>query len=938
MKSLTSLLSLLCVLVCLPLDAATQVQSPAKPLVIVMGEDSYPYQFVDDAGQAQGILVDLWQEWSRVNQRPITLVARHWNDSLKQLKEGKADVHLALALTPEREAEFEFAKPISRIDTYLYLHSELRHKDSFEKLLPYRIGIVKGSSHESDLKAQESGLSFALYPGRDALLKAVSRGEIKVFAGMEGYLRDRQLARSIAQQYPTANRMLIKHSPVAPAVAKGRQALVAEIDSGFAQITPEFIVQTQRRWLGYRADQHGITVAMPLNMEPFSDLGPDGLPHGLYVDIWHKWSAKTGVPVEFVAGSMNSTLEQVKQGIVDAHIGYPESDDLSSGLKRAWHLHTQSSRLFLKGQMESPLALLDGKRLGIFPSSPYITELKQALPKVQLKYFDSLDAMVNAADRGDISGFVSPSAWTQHYLLTHGLWAGYQQAKALQFSSDIYVLTRRQDDGLTQRLIAGFNLLTRDELAALENKWMLNSDDHVYSRDQSRLPLTQAELGYLESLPELKVGYLKDWPPFEFKDEQGQFAGINADVMTRVAQQLGLKLLPVAFDEWRDLLKALGSGEVVMAASLAARDEQHAALAFSDGYWPSPWAMVSTVDHLNLYSLGQLNGQRVAIVEGYQLAGELMAKSQGISPVLVPGMREGLEAVNLGRADLFIDKVVSLASALSTGQYPALKMNLITDMADQKSHIGVTPGYKPLVPLINRVISGIDDSQRQRIHEKWVGTVITDKSQQYKEWLGYFLLALLIALFIVLLVLQLNRRLSREMSLRREAELKMKHLANHDPLTGLPNRALLDDRLEQAFLQHAREQERFAVLFLDVDGFKAINDTYGHEVGDRMLVQVTQRLAAVIRKSDTLVRFGGDEFVVILNRIQDFDAVCQVADNLIQSLAGPLKWQNISVQLSLSVGISVYPVDGDNAIELLKRADQLMYRAKESGGSCYRSA
>ncbi len=122
--------------------------------------------------------------------------------------------------------------------------------------------------------------------------------------------------------------------------------------------------------------------------------------------------------------------------------------------------------------------------------------------------------------------------------------------------------------------------------------------------------------------------------------------------------------------------------------------------------------------------------------------------------------------------------------------------------------------------MINRVISGIDDSQRQRIHEKWVGTVITDKSQQYKEWLGYFLLALLIALFIVLLVLQLNRRLSREMSLRREAELKMKHLANHDPLTGLPNRALLDDRLEQAFLQHAREQERFAVLFLDVDASK----------------------------------------------------------------------------------------------------------------------
>ncbi|MGL5409923.1 MAG: diguanylate cyclase domain-containing protein, partial [Shewanella sp.] len=168
------------------------------------------------------------------------------------------------------------------------------------------------------------------------------------------------------------------------------------------------------------------------------------------------------------------------------------------------------------------------------------------------------------------------------------------------------------------------------------------------------------------------------------------------------------------------------------------------------------------------------------------------------------------------------------------------------------------------------------------------------------------------------------------------AEKQLQYVANHDALTQLPNRALLDDRLRQTLLVHYREQAQFAVLFIDLDGFKQINDHYGHAAGDALLINVANILTKAVRNSDTVARFGGDEWVILLNRVQDLDAVTQVADNILRSLLSPLEIDNTQVMIALSIGIAIYPRDGDSAIELLKKADKQMYLAKAAGGRCYR--
>lgn len=164
---------------------------------------------------------------------------------------------------------------------------------------------------------------------------------------------------------------------------------------------------------------------------------------------------------------------------------------------------------------------------------------------------------------------------------------------------------------------------------------------------------------------------------------------------------------------------------------------------------------------------------------------------------------------------------------------------------------------------------------------------------------------------------------------------KMSHLAQHDALTGLPNRRRLDSVGHSALVQAKREGHRLAVLYLDLDGFKQVNDVHGHAVGDELLVAVTKRLAARVRSSDGIYRQGGDEFIVLMPRVQDPDEVEQLAKRLIESCQTPVGIGGRQFMVTLSVGISLYPDNADGLAELIQRADAAMYEAKSSGRNCY---
>jgi diguanylate cyclase (GGDEF)-like protein/PAS domain S-box-containing protein len=174
-----------------------------------------------------------------------------------------------------------------------------------------------------------------------------------------------------------------------------------------------------------------------------------------------------------------------------------------------------------------------------------------------------------------------------------------------------------------------------------------------------------------------------------------------------------------------------------------------------------------------------------------------------------------------------------------------------------------------------------------------------------------------------------------DVSAIRQSEAELEHLAHHDALTDLPNRLLFNSRLEHAIQRCVRENTRLAVLFLDLDRFKNVNDSFGHHFGDILLVDVSARILQQMRESDTVARLGGDEFVVLLEDLQDHEAAAQVAQKITQSLAHPFMINEHEIFVTVSIGISVYPADGRSVSELVKNADAAMYRAKEIGRNNY---
>lgn len=168
-----------------------------------------------------------------------------------------------------------------------------------------------------------------------------------------------------------------------------------------------------------------------------------------------------------------------------------------------------------------------------------------------------------------------------------------------------------------------------------------------------------------------------------------------------------------------------------------------------------------------------------------------------------------------------------------------------------------------------------------------------------------------------------------------KAEKHITHLAYHDVLTGLPNRLMLTMRLEQMLHRAQRDQTRIGVLFVDLDRFKAVNDTYGHETGDRLLQHVAKRLRGSLRATDIIGRFGGDEFVVLIEDLQNMHGATTVADCLLDALKRPISLEKDEIIVSVSVGIAVYPDHGSNIEQLLQQADNAMYRVKEAGRQHY---
>jgi len=196
------------------------------------------------------------------------------------------------------------------------------------------------------------------------------------------------------------------------------------------------------------------------------------------------------------------------------------------------------------------------------------------------------------------------------------------------------------------------------------------------------------------------------------------------------------------------------------------------------------------------------------------------------------------------------------------------------------------------------------------LYPEWLSiTAVFDDSQKVSHYIGIF----------------------SDVSTESEGNERLYHLAHYDSLCDLPNRMLFYDRLRQAISRSKRSNQRIAVMFMDLDGFKQVNDEYGHSVGDELLKQVSKRIVSMLRETDTIARIGGDEFTLIINDIDNIDSINAIAEKVLSTVKEPYTLHELAFDISASIGISLLPDNSDDMHTLVKQADIAMYKAKKEG-------
>lgn len=437
--------------------------------------------------------------------------------------------------------------------------------------------------------------------------------------------------------------------------------------------------------------------------------------------------------------------------------------------------------------------------------------------------------------------------------------------------------------------------------------------------------LTSQEKDYLQHVESIKLCVGPDTMPLD-DITNGKHVGINAEYMKMFQSSLEIPIHLVQTIDWNESISFVKQGncDIISLASRTPQREEY--LVFSDAYVNIPFVVVTTQEKFFVSRLSDIIDRKLGVRKGYAYVDLLRNRFPGIELTEVESLTEGLQLVERGEIFGYLSALHVAGYAIQTGGYTNLKINgHFDELTTISLGIGIRKQMAPLQPIFNKAIAAIDPEVKKRIDSSWL-TVKYAIVEDYQRITQFAVVSTIILLFFGYRQLQLRKHNTQ----LAEREKEIWNQANFDFLTGLPNRRLFQDRLSQKISRINRQGEPFALLLIDLDEFKEVNDTLGHDQGDKLLMEAAERITRCLRKSDTLARLGGDEFVVILNDINREGGVEIVAEKILQSLKHPFSLKE-SAFISASVGITLCPKDSDNMVELLKNADQAMYTAKEKG-------
>lgn len=566
------------------------------------------------------------------------------------------------------------------------------------------------------------------------------------------------------------------------------------------------------------------------------------------------------------------------------------------------------------------------------------------------------------------------------------------------------------------------------------------------------LDLTEQEQAWLKAHPVIYMGIDKNFAPYEWLDEQGNYVGLVADYLALFERKLGIKFTLIKDKTWAETLAMARNNQLDILSAVQETPERSQFLNFTLPYTNNSIIIINDKQSGFIGSLSGLNGKRVAIEKGYFMEEILKQDYPPISVVPADTSKEALTQVATGQVDAYVGDAAAVNYVLQTVELPNLQFSGTTAYSSAYS-LAIVKTHPELTSIMAKVIASIPATEHERIKNHWMNLKVST-GINIKTVLQYALGILLIVLFFVVWNVRLRREVARREAIeqqlrvlsvaveqsptsvmitgldgllqyvnprftevtgysaaevlgknprilqsgltakeiyaqlwkslaqgkiwsgellnqrkngeiyweevhiapvynsarvitnyvavklditeRKNAEEIIKQLAFYDSLTQLPNRRLLQERLEQAIKVSHRTSNQIAVFMMDLDKFKTVNDRLGHAAGDELLKQVAGRIKNSLRAMDMVARLGGDEFVILIEEVKHDEDLTQIAEAIIHTLSQPFTLYGIhQVTIGASIGIALYPEHADSVEALMANADTALYQAKNAGCGCY---
>ncbi len=454
--------------------------------------------------------------------------------------------------------------------------------------------------------------------------------------------------------------------------------------------------------------------------------------------------------------------------------------------------------------------------------------------------------------------------------------------------------------------------------------------------------LTPEEQAWVAKHPVVLFAPEVDFPPFSFVDSQGQHRGLSADVLELVQVHTGLKFQAVAAGDRSTNLDRIKRHEVDLLTSLRPTPEREAFLSFTSAYVSSPAVILRRrADHRAGDLAKMAAGERVAVDRNSATEVFVRNAAPNLQLVEVEVAAQGLRDLVFGDVDAAVVNLATASFVIERDRLSGLRV------AGETGYFStLTLGYRKDWPMLGRVLekglAQITEAERATMITRWIplSDIAWWQRPEVQRVLGAVAIGTGTLMGGLLLwnralrraVAQRTDALQKELAERQRLETRLRTLAEHDPLTGLMNRAALTEALRRSLSLATRQKWSVAVVFIDLDKFKTINDTLGHAAGDELLRQIASRLQGCLRESDLLGRLGGDEFIVVAEALHDGPRnAIELTDKLLMQMKRPFTIDGKPLSTGFSAGIAIYPGDGDSPESLIANADVAMYQAKQQG-------